>query len=181
MKQYLTPSLDELRLECVLMQAWKKTSAYLRTHSWYADTLGLDYQALRIPQLIKEIQERLLEPEKWIPNPIQLVPAPKNQRWAYQDGKWEPREQKIYRKLRPLSHVDIQDQVVATAVMLCLADRVETRLGNPKLLVKSPVRRRQILAYGHRLFCDQNMHGRIQHRWGSAKLYRQFFQAHVTT
>ena len=39
MKQILNPSLEDLRLECVLMQAWKKTSSYLRTHSWYADML----------------------------------------------------------------------------------------------------------------------------------------------
>ena len=53
MKQYLSPSIDDLRLECVLMQAWKKTSAYLRSHSWYADTLGIDYESLRLPQFIR--------------------------------------------------------------------------------------------------------------------------------
>jgi hypothetical protein len=55
MKQYITPSIEDLRLECVLMQAWKKTSAYLRSHSWNADTLGLHYQSLRIPHFIPEI------------------------------------------------------------------------------------------------------------------------------
>jgi hypothetical protein len=30
MKQYLTPSINDLEMECVLMQAWKKTSAYGR-------------------------------------------------------------------------------------------------------------------------------------------------------
>ena len=44
MKQVLNVSLENLRLECVLMQAWKKTSSYLRTHNWYADTLDIDYQ-----------------------------------------------------------------------------------------------------------------------------------------
>ena len=68
MKQYLTPSIDDLKLECVLMQAWKKTSAYLRSHSWYADTLGLDYQSLRIPHFIHDIQKRLHDPEGWYPD-----------------------------------------------------------------------------------------------------------------
>jgi hypothetical protein len=45
MRQALNPSLDDVRLECVLMQAWKKASSYLPTHTWYADTLGLDYQS----------------------------------------------------------------------------------------------------------------------------------------
>jgi hypothetical protein len=41
MKQTLRPTLEDLSMECVLMQAWKKTSTYLRYHSWYADTLAV--------------------------------------------------------------------------------------------------------------------------------------------
>jgi len=52
MKQVLVPTLDDLRAEHVLVQAWKKTASYLRQHSWYADTLELDYQSLRLPQLL---------------------------------------------------------------------------------------------------------------------------------
>jgi hypothetical protein len=36
---------------------------YLRQHSWYADTLELDYQSLRLPDFICELQERLQNPE----------------------------------------------------------------------------------------------------------------------
>lgn len=72
MKQYLTPSIDDLRLDYVLIQAWKKTAAYLRSFSWYADTLELDYESLRLPYFIREIQERLREPENWEPRPIRL-------------------------------------------------------------------------------------------------------------
>ncbi|KFO66355.1 hypothetical protein ER57_17920 [Smithella sp. SCADC] len=181
MKQNLSPSIDDLRLECVLMQAWKKTSAYLRAHSWYADTLGLDYESLRLPQFIRDIQERLQDPEKWKPKPLELVPAPKNQRWAYQNEKWVPlREEKIDLKLRPLAHLDLQDQVVATAIMLCLANRVETAMGSPRLPVNKAENRRQILAYGHRLFCDQSDNGELHHRWGSTKLYRQYFKDYQT-
>jgi len=178
MKQYLTPSIDDLKMECVLMQAWKKTSAYLRSHSWYSDTLGLDYQSLRIPHFINDIQKRLQDPESWCPEPIELVPAPKNQRWGFRHEKWEPREN-IADKIRPLAHVDLQDQVVATALMMCLADRVETILGDPRFSPNDKTHRRHILAYGHRLFCDRK-ENELQHRWGSTKLYRQYFQDYQT-
>ena len=59
MKTYLAPTLDDLRLECVLVQAWKKTSAYIRAHNWYADTLELDWQSLRLPQFLGELRTRL--------------------------------------------------------------------------------------------------------------------------
>jgi len=135
-------------------QAWKKTSAYLRSHSWYADTLGLDIEALRVTEFIRQIQERLKNSEDFEPRPLKIVPAPKNQRWAYVNGEWSPQEKKIEKKLRPLAHVDLQDQVISTAMMLCLADRVETRLGNPRLSIAKEQNRKRTLAYGHRLFCD---------------------------
>lgn len=34
------------------MQAWKKTASYLRQHSWYADTLELDYAHTRNINLV---------------------------------------------------------------------------------------------------------------------------------
>lgn len=179
MKEKLNPSLEDLGLECVLMQAWKKTSSYLRYHSWYADTLDIDYQSLRIPDFIREIQDELKEPEKWRPRPLKMVPAPKSQKWEFDgEGNWRPQEGANPR-LRPLAHVALRDQVVATAIMMCLADRVETFLGDPRLPIKETKEdkknRKEILAYGHRLFCDFKDSGGL-HRWGSTKLYRQYFQ-----
>ncbi len=162
------------------MQAWKKTSAHLRYHSWYADTLGLDIESLRIPEFIRQIQERLENPDSFEPKPLKLVPAPKNQRWAYVNREWSPQEKNIDKKLRPLAHVDLQDQVIATAMMLCLADRVETRLGDPRLSVAKEENRKRTLAYGHRLFCDGEDDAQLRHRWGSSKLYRSFFQDYQT-
>ena len=162
------------------MQAWKKTSAHLRYHSWYADTLGLDIESLRIPEFIRQIQERLENPDSFEPKPLKLVPAPKNQRWAYVNDEWSPQEKNIDKKLRPLAHADFQDQVIATAMMLCLADRVETRLGDPRLSVAKKENRKQTLAYGHRLFCDDEGDAQLRHRWGSSKLYRSFFQDYQT-
>ena len=182
MKQILNPSLDDLGLECVLMQAWKKTSSYLRTHSWYADTLGIDYQSLRIPTFLEEIQEAIDSYATWMPKRLELVPAPKTQRWYFDDsGNWNPRANQGYqKKLRPLAHVALRDQVVATAIMLCLADRLETRMGDPRLLIDSEENRRRVLAYGHRLLCDDIEDGGLRHRWGSTKLYRQYFQDYQT-
>jgi len=181
MKQYLSPSIDDLRLECVLMQAWKKTTSYLRSHSWYADTLNIDYESLRLPNFIRDIQDRLEYPDNWNSKPLELVPAPKNQQWSYANENWNPlKNEKIDLKLRPLAHLDLQDQVVATAITLCLADRIETAIGNPLLPINKAGNRRQIIAYGHRLFCDSNDNGELHHRWGSSKLYRQYFKDYQT-
>ncbi len=173
--------MEDIGLECVLMQAWKKTSSYLRYHSWYADTLDIDYQTLRIPDFIHEIQDELKNPEKWRPRPLRMVPAPKSQKWEFDgEGNWRPRKETDL-KLRPLAHVALRDQVVATAIMMCLADRVETFLGDPRLPIKETEKakenRKKILAYGHRLFCDFADSGEndLLHRWGSTKLYRQYF------
>lgn len=178
MKQFLFPTLDDLREEFVLMQAWKKTSTYLRQHSWYADTLEIDYQSLRVPDFLREIQERLKTPEAWVASLLDFVPAPKSQSWQLVNEKWKPREP-IIKKIRPLAHLDLQDQVVATAILMCLADRVEQALGNPLESIDSFDQRRKVLAYGHRLFCDTS-HASLQHRWGSSKLYRLYFNDYET-
>lgn len=176
MKLLLRPVIDDLRMECVLVQAWKKTSAHIRQHSWYADTLELDYQSLRLPAFIEELQERLNSPNEWVSAPLDHIPAPKAQRWELKDEKWQPKQsEKLATKLRPLAHLDLQDQVVATAMMMCLADRVETTAGDPRLPPNEASNRKRVLAYGHRLFCDSE-DGRLTHRWGSSKLYRQFYQ-----
>ena len=183
MQQDLTPSLPCLRSESVLMQAWKKTESYIRGRSWYANTLELDLTSLRLPEFIKQIQNRLCKPEKWQAKELEIIPAPKNQSWVLKGDKWKPAiGNKTDEKLRPLAYVDLQDQVVATAIMLCLANRFESRLGDPRLNIANPVKRRRILAYGHRLFCD-NGHSKnnlLRHRWGSTKLYRDYFHDYQT-
>lgn len=165
------------------MQAWKKTASDIRERSWYADTLGLDFQSLRIPSFLQEIQERLRNPDQWKPRPLRFVPAPKSQRWEFnKKGQWVPEEpKKIQQKVRPLAHVDLEDQVVATAILLCLADRVETMLGDPCLELTRE-NRSKVIAYGHRLFCDKDrIDGTgLRHRWGSSSLYRKYFQDYQT-
>ena len=176
----LEPSLELLREEYVLVQAWKKTASYIRYHNWFSDTLALDRAAVNLPAFLGEIRERLQSPESWQNDPLRIVPAPKSQRWRVREGVWEPVEKgATSAPLRPLAHVSLADQVVATALMLCLADRVETLQGDPQLSVRDPGVRKQVVSYGNRLFCEA-IGKELRHRWGSAKLYRAYHQDYRT-
>ena len=175
----LEPRLELLREEYVLVQAWKKTASYIRYHNWYSDTLALDRAAVNLPAFIGELRERLHSSESWQNDPLRIVPAPKSQRWRVREGVWEPEKGANSAELRPLAHVALADQVVATALMLCLADRVETLQGDPRRPVRDQGSRRQVVSYGNRLFCDA-MGGELRHRWGSAKLYRAYYQDYRT-
>lgn len=175
--EILSPNLDCLRQEYVLVQAWKKTSNYIRYHNWYSDTLALDRATSNLPEFIGEVMERLEVPEQWESDPLRLVLAPKSQKWCVsKDKKWEPVESgddKI--QMRPLAHVSLRDQVVATAVMLCLANKVETAQQDPRVSLEKAEFRNKVISYGNRLFCDREEH-ELHHRWGSTKLYRSYYQ-----
>lgn len=177
----LAPRIELLKEEYVLVQAWKKTVSYIRYHNWYADTLTLDRIAVNLPQFLAEVAEKLKAPDQWVNDPLRIVPAPKSQRWrVIQDStgnkRWEPEEGgKTAAKLRPLAHVSIRDQVAATAVMLCLANRVETLQGSSRPPFIDAEERKRVISYGNRLFCDE-YGNELRHRWGSAKLYRSYYQ-----
>ena len=178
----LQPRRELLREEYVLVQAWKKTATYIRYHNWFSDTLALDRAAVNLPEFLADLRERLRSPGSWQSNPLRIVPAPKSQRWTVgsESEKWEPIEKgATTTRLRPLAHVDLADQVMATALMLCLADRVETLQGDPRRLIEDDQSRKSVVSYGNRLFCD-DINGALRHRWGSAKLYRAYFQDYRT-
>ena len=176
----LEPHLELLREEYILVQAWKKTASYIRYHNWFSDTLALDQVAVNLPAFIRELRERLQCAESWQNDPLRIVPAPKSQSWRVREGLWEPvgnRSTSV--RLRPLAHVSLADQVVATGLMLCLADRVETLQGDPRRPISDQKSRRQVISYGNRLFCDA-IGDELRHRWGSAKLYRAYYQDYRT-
>ena len=178
----LKPRIDLLQQEYVLVQAWKKTASYIRYHNWFSDTLELDRTAVNLPMFIAEIAECLQSPDQWENDALRIVPAPKSQRWHVSptSGAWEPREKgAAAAPLRPLAHVNLKDQVVATALMLCLANRVETRQGDPCRSFRDLASRKQVISYGNRLFCDAH-DDELFHRWGSAKLYRAYFKDYRT-
>jgi hypothetical protein len=188
----LMPSLELLADEAVLAQAWKKSDAYIRRHNWYADILELEQVSLLLPQTLKEWQRQISTGDYSAANPLRLVPAPKNGKWYFpskvEGGDWIfkpiPKDGGALQTepdLRPLAHVSIREQVLASAVMLCLADAVETLQGNtdPASHGSKAQARQRVCSYGNRLFCDwlEESDGR-QHarfRWGNATTYSQFF------
>ena len=173
----IQPQLDLLCEEYVLVQAWKKTANYIRYHNWFSDTLAIDYAAVNLPWFLAEIRERLQSSEIWENDPLRIVPAPKSQQWIHTiSGDWKPKAKGTNATpVRPLAHVSLADQVVATAFMLCLADRVETLQGDSRSKITCEQSRKKIVSYGNRLFCD-SIDGSLRHRWGAAKLYRAYFQ-----
>ena len=178
--EQLEPRLDQLREEYVLVQAWKKTASYIRYHNWFSDTLALDRAAVNLPGFLGEIRERLQSPEGWQNDPLRIVPAPKSQRWTVEQGAWKlDKNVTASARLRPLAHVSLADQVVATGLMLCLADRVETLQGDPRGDVGDHEARARVVSYGNRLFCYA-IDGQLRHPWGSTKLYRKYSKDYAT-
>jgi hypothetical protein len=175
--QRLFPNVELLGTEYVLVQAWKKTSAYIRYHNWFADTLELDEASADLPRFLERLATRISSGE-WQSKPARLVLAPKSQPWhvSAKTGRWTPVSRLRPPKVRPLAHVRLEDQVIATAMLLCLAERVETLQGDPRQDVSSKSRKPTI-SYGNRLFCDlDEKTDSLVHRWGSSKLYRAYFQ-----
>ncbi|HLJ26229.1 MAG TPA: RNA-directed DNA polymerase [Candidatus Angelobacter sp.] len=177
---FLEPSLDLLREEYVLVQAWKKTSSYIRYHNWYSDTVELDRVAVDLPRFLAELADRLKSPEGWSNDPLRIVPAPKSQAWQVTQKAgtkvWGPvKRSATAAKRRPLAHVSIKDQVAATALMLCLASRVETSQGDPRVSIENARARETVVSYGNRLFCER-VGAALRHPWGSQKLYRAYYE-----
>lgn len=73
----LTPHLELLKEQYVLVHAWKKTAAYIRYHNWYADTLEIDLAAINLPTFLHDVAERLADPTNWKNDTIRIVPGSK--------------------------------------------------------------------------------------------------------
>jgi len=186
--RFLKPKLATLQKEFVLVQAVKKTVGYIRSHNWFADILELDHATVNYPALLEKLQHDLSRSGSWKSQRVRLVPAPKsNEWWINNHGEWEPRpnekREPTSANLRPLAHVPLRDQVIATALMMCVADRVETLQGDPRLGVRNHGNRKRVVSYGNRLFCDsvpRNGNEQLSHRWGSSKLYRAYYADYRT-
>ena len=188
------PDLALLQEEYLLIEAWKKTVAHLRSHNWFADTLEIDRASAALPDFLRAVADRLSRPHDYATHPLRLVPAPKSHRWIVKkDGdktEWKPEPirtnseeeesesqdaEQLGPRIRPLAHVDLRDQVAATAIMLCLADRVESLQGDPAGNLNDAEYRRRVLSYGNRLLCDVDGDDLLYH-WGASSLYRGYFQ-----
>lgn len=87
-------------------------------------------------------------------------------------------------KLRPLAHLSIRDQSLATAVMMCLAEAVESAQGDTTGADIAAMRASGVVSYGNRLHCtwinDAGVSPRAQVSWGNSRTYRQYFQDYRT-
>lgn len=164
----------------VLAQAWKKSHSYIRRHNWYADTLELDCSAVDLDRKLSEWAYKLSR-DKYQPDPMRLVPAPKNAQWIFNEelpGGWgmKPNPSGKLPALRPLAHLGIREQTVATAIMLCLANCIETAQGNPAETAEEAAAR-SVYSYGNRLYCNwSHDRGQAQFSWGNANTYSRFYQ-----
>lgn len=167
------PTLNALSNEYLLIQAWKKTASYIRYHNWYSDILDLDLTTVDLPAFIRAISSSI---PTWTTDPLLVIPAPKNQEWAVKKKKWNPIDTKsAENSIRPLAHVSLRDQVLATAILICMADLVENKQGDPNIPFTNEDDRKRMISYGNRLYCTENR-GKLRHSWGSTKLYRSYFQ-----
>jgi len=129
------PTWDCVTHPTVLIQAWKKAHSYLRSKSWFADVLELDLSAVDLKNYIDSLSTEIKAgPETFAPAAMRLVPAPKSDRcpWVFTKLGWEPGDE-TSKFMRPLAHLILRDQVLATAILICLADYVETAQGDCSL------------------------------------------------
>lgn len=177
--QVLAPRVSLLSDAVVLAQAWKKAHTYIRRHNWYADTLELDSSAIDLDRKLN-LWSKELKDGSFKPNPAWLVPAPKNGAWKFREnlGGWGSESDDDGKRpvLRPLAHLGIREQTVSTAVMLCLADCVESAQGNTALPAKKALAA-GVFSYGNRLYCRWSEDNtRAQFSWGNATSYSRYFQ-----
>lgn len=180
----LAPRVEYLGDPTVLALAWKKASTYTRRHNWYADTLELDASSLNLQKLTEtwaaEVSQGVYRPAV-----ARLVPAPKNGRWVFDSampGGWGPapsQSEDVAKRdvvtLRPLAHLGIREQTVATAVLLCLADCIETAQGDTAVSAMEALGRR-VFSYGNRLFCKWDRDRRqARFSWGSSDTYSRYY------
>ncbi|MHA3013510.1 RNA-directed DNA polymerase [Cupriavidus necator] len=184
--QFLAPTVALLSDKVVLAQAWKKTHTYIRKHNWFADTLELDTSAVDLEQTLEQWAQTL-RTGQYLNQAARMVPAPKSGRWVIgtvpqrPEPGWypvvDPGEAPV---LRPLAHLPVREQTVASALMLCLADCIETLQG-PTIghADFAEAQRMGVYSYGNRLLCSWTellpgtKHARF--RWGNSDIYTRYF------
>jgi hypothetical protein len=111
-----------------------------------------------------------------------MGPEPKFSDWAPKQGVSgsSPAVKGSHQKLRPLAHMSIRDQTLATAMMMCLAEAIETAQGDTTESDVMKAREGGAVSYGNRLQCRWvEMTGsspRADFSWGNSRTYRQYFQ-----
>ena len=178
----LRPEFGFLRDKAVIVQAWKKAHEYIRRHNWYSDTLELDVSCIRLEHLFEEVLA--LFPEngelKYRPDSMRIVPAPKSSGgWSVQ-GSALKNDNPDELGIRPLAHLSIRDQTVSMMLLMCLANIIENRQGQPVKFgrkVQNPA-----VSYGNRLLCSWDCEektgrplGGGTFLWGNAETYDRYY------
>lgn len=168
----LKPLQSNLHNKYILGLAWKKTDSFIRSHNWYADLLSLDKYTLNIREevnaLVRSVSINTFESSK-----LTLIPAPKAAKWSADSGDWAQKDGDI--KLRPLADVSIKDQTMATAILMCVADALESRQKNCDSHEHDYTEqvKNTVVSYGNRLLCDWE-DGTARFRWGGSEFYRKY-------
>lgn len=188
--RYLTDPL-------LLALAWKKAHDYIRTANWYADNFELDISSIDLPNRCDEWAEEIKSHLHF--SDLELVPAPKSQPWEFKKPDdplqapefklvWQPRKpdeknselgkeqedkDNDFLRLRPLAHIGIREQTIMTLVMMCLANEVETKQGDPSTDYKE-VHEKGVVSYGNRLYCRYE-DDKAEHSYGATTTYSKYF------
>jgi len=181
---------DEYLTDPILLAlAWKRAHGYVRSLNWYADNFELDASSLFLQENC-DAWANELSSKKIKLKPLELVPAPKTNRWEFvepnssedtegeeAEGKqclnWQPITGEQL-SLRPLAHIGIKEQVFFTHLMSCLANTVETEQGNPETPLDE-VHTKNVVNYGNRLYCYYDNEGNAQHNYGATNIYSKYF------
>ena len=185
-KKYLSAlsAKDEYILDpVILMHAWKKAHHSIRSTNWYADVFELDRSAIELEQNVQRWKKEL-ESGSFNFSPLKLVPAPKTESWGFdeKDGfNWKPSikieekdDSEKSKELRPIAHVDMRDQTIMTALMMLLANQVETLQGDSSVDFEE-VHEKGVVNYGNRLYCHYH-DDKASFLWGNQSVYSQYFK-----
>ncbi len=178
---YIAPQKDYITDYVVLAQAWKKTKKFIRDHNWYADSLEIDCSTIELERKLEEWQHEI-QTKNYKPNKMRVVLAPKSASWNFTEE--ENKEEKLWRpveelKIRPLAHLTIRDQTISTAILMCLAEAVETIQGPSSETSVMKAQSEKIFSYGNRLYCEweESENGKkANFSWGNSRLYTKFFE-----
>lgn len=187
-----------LRDKLLLALAWKKAHEYIRTANWYADNFELDISSIDLPNRCDEWAGEIERKIHF--SDLELVPAPKSHSWEFIPPEdplrisefkliWQPKKEpdetanesdktqedseNSFLRLRPLAHIGIREQTIMTLVMMCLANEVETKQGDPSTDYKE-VHEKGVVSYGNRLYCRYE-DDKAEHNYGATTTYSKYF------
>lgn len=169
----LSPIIEDLMCIDTIGLAQKKANNFIRKNNWFYNAIELDKSNV-LGQ--KQINDWIvnLKRKNFTTKKVNLVPAPKNSQWSYKGNKWEPLE-KV--NLRILADVGYRDQTFGIAVLMTLANMVETLQG-PSFLPGIEAKKYGVKSYGNRLLCHwfkESETYKANFSLGSSQIYKKYF------